>query len=267
MRDKQSSRDFQHKKSLGQNFCINPNLCDSLIELLAPADNATIWEIGPGKGALSEKIIEKTDDYLLFEIDERLKEDLEKIASPDRIIFGDFLKTDFSKLPKPANDFYICGNLPYCSATHIITQILESSLNPRRLVFLLQEEVAVKAAASVNEKEYGYLSVHRAFFAKAQTGKKFSPENFIPKPKVMSKLLALEPLLLTQEEKKERIEVLKKVSVLFTQRRKMVLPRLKKGFPNTDFADRFISMNLSPEARPENISPEQYLLLFKKSGE
>ena len=248
------------KKSLGQNFCIDARIPAEIVQLLEPTKQHEIWEIGPGTGKLTEKLAQTDAALTLFEIDKRMKPFLEEHRA--KIIWSDFLKIANEELPQAKEQLLICGNLPYYCGTAIIKKILENGPRAEKLVFLLQEEVAQKASAKVNDKDYSYLSVFVNLFAKASTGSVFSPASFAPQPKVNSQILILEPFNLDQEQIVNRLKALKKISQLFSQRRKMALPLLKKKFSNIDWHDRFKKLNIEEKARPQNISPDQFLQLF-----
>lgn len=250
------------KKSLGQNFCIDERIPNEIIAELAPGPDYCVWEIGPGKGALTMRLLETGADMHLFEIDERMREILEGLCPKENITWGDFLELKQEELPIPKKPLLVCGNLPYYCGTPIIKRFLENGPTPARLVFLLQHEVSVKASVPVNHKEYSYLSVHTALFAKARVGHKYGPASFVPQPKIDSSVLILEPIQMSNEERQHRIEILKYISTLFNQRRKIALSTLKKAYPAVNWAERFEKLGLNPMARPENISPEQYLQLF-----
>ena len=250
------------KKSLGQNFCIDERIPDEIISELAPDPEHIVWEIGPGKGALTKRILETGADMHLFEIDERMREILEALCPKEAITCGDFLELKQDELPVATKPLLVCGNLPYYCGTPIIKRFLEKGPTPAKLVFLLQHEVSVKASVPVNHKEYSYLSVHTAFFAKARVGHKYGPASFVPQPKIDSSVLILEPIQMSDEERKKRIDALKYISALFNQRRKLALSTLKRTFPEINWAQRFNELAIDPMARPENISPEQYLRLF-----
>jgi 16S rRNA (adenine1518-N6/adenine1519-N6)-dimethyltransferase len=179
-----------------------------------------------------------------------------------KIVWGDFLKLDDHDLPENKEKILVCGNLPYYCATPIIRKFLVHGPKAERLVFLLQREVALKAAARSGSKDYGFLSLQIQFFAKAITGSTFGPESFSPPPKVKSTILELKPLPMNYQEKQKRLEILNQISVIFSQRRKIVLSLLKKRFPQTDWEDRFSLLKLDRKARPENLSLKQLYQLF-----
>lgn len=250
------------KKSLGQNFCIDERIPEEIVARLAADPSHVIWEIGPGKGALTSRLKRTGADLHLFEIDMRLKEVLAEKFPEVEVTWGDFLEIPQEQLPVPEKPLLVCGNLPYYCGTPIIRRFFEHGPKPERMVFLLQEEVAMKAAAKENEKDYGFLSVQFAFFTKAKTGSTYPPSSFSPQPKINSTILELEPLELSAEEKLLRLQSLKMISIIFAQRRKMALPLLRKRLPAIDWNDRFASLDIPEKSRPENISPEKMLKLF-----
>jgi 16S rRNA (adenine1518-N6/adenine1519-N6)-dimethyltransferase len=186
----------------------------------------------------------------------------EKFANIE-ITWGDFLELSEQQLPLAEKRLLVCGNLPYYCGTPIIRRFLENGPQAERIVFLLQEEVAKKAAAPCNSSDYSYLSLHTALFAKASLGNTYGPDSFVPPPKINSTILQLEPLNLTSDEREQRKKTLQKASPLFQQRRKMALPLLKKSNRDIDWEARFDKLGIDYKARPENISPEQFLALFK----
>jgi len=254
------------KKSLGQNFCRDQRIPEEILRRLAPTQQHQIWEIGPGQGALTGQLARSGARLHLFEIDERMRPILTQKFANISISWGDFLEISSEQLPPTDGHLLVCGNLPYYCATPIIRRFLEDGPQAERIVFLLQEEVSKKAAAPCNNSDYSYLSVHTAFFAHATVGSTYGPDSFVPPPKINSTILQLEPLKLTADERAHRHYALKCLSPLFQQRRKMALPLLKKRNPEIDWAARFDNLGIDHKARPENISPEQFLALFKPAS-
>ena len=250
------------KKSLGQNFCKDERIPAEIIEKLDTGPEFEVWEIGPGKGALTQELLKTGTTLTAFEIDKRLQEQLLEDFPDVTFIWNDFLSIPPEELPKISKPLLVCGNLPYYCGTPIIKRFLENGPKAERLVFLLQEEVSKKAASAHNNKEYGYLSVHTQFFAKASIGNTYPPSSFVPQPKINSTILLLEPYSLTEDEINIRKKTLKYVSTLFHQKRKMALPLLKKRFPAVDWQTRFEKLSIDEKARPENIAVDTFLQLF-----
>lgn len=248
------------KKSLGQNFCIDDRIPAEIIRRLNASAEDCVWEIGPGKGALTRLLRQSGASLHLFEIDQRLQPLLEEKFADARITWGDFL--ELKDLPVPEKPLLVTGNLPYYCGTPIIRRFLEEGPAAKKLVFLLQHEVSAKACAAVNSRDYGFLSVQIAFFAEAELGSMFGPGSFSPPPKVNSSILEIRPLQLSEAEKQRRLTALKSISTLFFQRRKMALPLLKRLEPAINWDQRFAGLDIDAKARPENIAPAQLLQLF-----
>lgn len=267
MKNSNHGNGVRAKKSLGQNFCIDDRIPAEIVKRLGADENSLVWEIGPGKGALTRLLAKTGAGLQLFEIDERMRPILEKHFPQAQIVWGDFLEIKVADLPETGQRrLLVTGNLPYYCGTPILRRFLEDGPAAARLVFLLQHEVASKAAARENTSDYGYLSVHTAFFAEAEVGSVFGPASFDPPPKVRSAILEIRPLTLSSAERNRRLGALKMISVIFSQRRKMALPLLKRQFPATDWATRFAALKIDEKARPENIGPMLLLELFAPEG-
>ncbi len=249
-------------KSLRADFLQRERIPEEICRHLNATAEHQIWEIGPGQGALTHRLTKTGAQMHLFEIDERMREILTRDFSEAKITWGDFLELPDSQLPEVKLPLLVCGNLPYYCGTPIIRRFLEDGPKAQKLVFLLQEEVAKKAASGCNSHDYGFLSVHTAFFAKASVGGTYPPSSFVPAPKINSTILILEPLELSQKEVERRQKALKQISFIFSQRRKMALPLLKKRDKTIDWSARFAALDIDEKARPENISPEKLLELF-----
>jgi 16S rRNA (adenine1518-N6/adenine1519-N6)-dimethyltransferase len=208
---RQSNRNdgfIKAKKSLGQNFCRDQRIPEEILRRLNPTPQHHIWEIGPGQGALTEKLVKSGASMHLFEIDERMRPILTQKFANIEITWGDFLEISPERLPPGGEHLLVCGNLPYYCGTPIIRRFLEDGPMAERIVFMLQEEVSKKAAAQCNSSDYSYLSVHTSFFARATVGSTFGPDSFIPPPKINSTILQLEPLQLNSAEREHRFYAL-----------------------------------------------------------
>ena len=152
---------FNYKKSLGQNFLMDKNKINQIIESIEVGENDLIVEIGPGAGAITKELVKKNCDVLCFEIDIRLKDILSKIDSDKlEIVYQDFLTInlsdyiDYSKYKK----IIFVGNLPYYITTAIINKIIDYN-HADEIVIMVQKEVAERFMAKPNSKKYNSLSV------------------------------------------------------------------------------------------------------------
>lgn len=251
------------KKSLGQNFCTDARLPAEIVRRLEAGVGDVIWEIGPGTGALTEKLIATGASVEAFEIDERMRDELARFGSRLTVRWGDVMEMDLAPLVPAGKKLLVTGNLPYYCGTAILRRLLMLKPQPDRLVFLLQDEVARKAAAKPGTDAYGFLSAQVRLFAEPVLGTRFSPASFRPSPKVYSTILELRPLHLGEAEFERREHALKILSVMLGSRRKMALPLLKHAFPGASPAwdERFISLNINLKARGETIPLETVIEL------
>ncbi|MBF0499168.1 MAG: 16S rRNA (adenine(1518)-N(6)/adenine(1519)-N(6))-dimethyltransferase [Candidatus Riflebacteria bacterium] len=155
----------------------------------------------------------------------------------------------------------VCGNLPYYCGTAIVRHLLELKPPAQKLVFVLQEEVVQKMAAGPGDDEYGFLSVIVQLASQVSVGPSFPPSAFFPNPAVTSALVELRPLTISEIKRRQCERASKIASIAFGQRRKMALNVLKKAFPAVAWAERFENLKLSPKARAEEISVENFLNL------
>jgi 16S rRNA (adenine1518-N6/adenine1519-N6)-dimethyltransferase len=178
------------RQKLGQHFLIRGSILERIAAAVCPADTDLAIEIGPGRGALTEKLLKRAARVIAIELDPYLVEHLrQKFASEPRlqVIHADVLATDLTQWgPAP-----VAGNLPYYITSPILEQTLRSNLP--RAVFLIQKEVAERLVASPGSREYGFLTVQTALFAKARLLFEVKPAAFHPPPKVDSAVVLLEP--------------------------------------------------------------------------
>ena len=246
------------KKSLGQNFLIDKNIVNKIINLIN-IENKNIVEIGPGYGAITNKIIEKNPKSLiLIEKDKLIYEVLKKNYSKKKIIktFNeDILKFDLEK--KIKSNSVIFGNLPYNISSQILVKILKFNKWPPKftdLIFMFQKEMGEKIIGNFNSKNYGRLSIITNFRLKVYNKFIISNNCFFPKPKVKSIILHLKPK--KNNYRIKNISNLEKItSTLFSNRRKMINKNIKKIF-TLEILKKISFLNLN--LRPEKIRPEVY---------
>jgi len=178
------------RQKLGQHFLNHGSILERIAAAVCPEPEPLVVEIGPGRGALTEKLLKRAERVIAIELDidlvDRLKE---KFAGETRleIIHADALSTDLARWsPAP-----IVGNLPYYAASAIVGQSVR--LRTSRAVFLIQKEVADRLVAQPGTREYGYLTVATRLFADARLLFGVKPGAFHPPPKVDSAVVMLTP--------------------------------------------------------------------------
>ena len=186
-------KDFEFKKSLGQNFLKDKNIIYKIVNSIDSTKKDLIIEIGPGAGALTKELVKKESDVICFEIDKRLENILSEIKANNlNIIYEDFLNVDLSKyIDSKYENLYFIGNLPYYITTAIINKIIKES-NPKSIIIMIQKEVALRFMAKPNTKEYNSLSVFLQYNFDIEKICDVSKNSFVPIPKVDSMVIKLD---------------------------------------------------------------------------
>lgn len=251
-------------KKFGQNFLVDNTARRRLAELIPSGEKAVIWEIGPGIGSLSEKLINSGAALTVFEIDKGFCRILEEFAFADEIasgrltlVKGDALKT----LPKYAHKAQkpdcICGNLPYNVGSVIIADILERQLGAQTMVFTLQKEVTQRLAAKPGDKLWSSFTILARIDYEVSVPLNLSPSCFWPQPNVSSAVIVMkrrEKSLITDELRSTFLRVSKG---LFAQRRKTVKNNLARLIGTDQAAAALEKAGINPNERAENLSVEQ----------
>jgi len=248
------------KKSLGQNFLIDKNILEKIINS-TNISNKTILEIGPGTGNLTSYILKKNPKKIfVIEKDNELSINLEKkFNSQITIINEDVLKIDETKLFKEGVTVF--GNLPYNISTEILTKWilnLKDNFWFECLVLMFQKEVADRIIAKFDTSNYGRLSIICNWKLNIKKICDIKPEAFFPKPKIESSLLLFYPKK-NFIKFKDPNNLEKLTRVFFNQRRKM----LKKPFNQLFNGDQKVldKLKLNLKLRPQNLSLETYYKL------
>ncbi len=222
-------------KSLGQNFLVDQNDVDKIISALDVQKDETIIEIGAGRGALTEKLVEKAGNVVAIEFDKDLILLLQaKFEEYENFILieQDALKIDFKKILASYNlplKTKLVANLPYYISTAILQKLITQRECFSELVLMLQKEVVERITADKGNKQRGFLTVLVEAYMKTEKLFEVSPDAFRPVPKVWSSVMRL----ITKEEKEIGINDEKLfreiVSAGFSQKRKTILNNLKNA--------------------------------------
>ena len=186
-------KNFEYKKSLGQNFLIDKNIINKIINSIDLKEESLIIEIGPGSGALTKKLVKLNANVVSFEIDTRLKNELDIICSENNnleIIYEDFLKINLKEFlkTKKYKNLYFIANLPYYITTAIINKITEES-KPNEMILMVQKEVAERFSACPNTRNYGSISVFLQYNYEISRVTLVPKTCFYPSPKVDSMVI------------------------------------------------------------------------------
>jgi 16S rRNA (adenine1518-N6/adenine1519-N6)-dimethyltransferase len=247
------------RKKWGQNFLVDNNLLKKIVRTINPKSDNSILEIGPGEGALSEKILPIVKEMVGVEIDPLL---IEKLKIHDKlkdliIIKGDVLLYEIDKLPI-SNPVRVIGNIPYNITTPIIFWLIEQLDYWDDAFLMVQKEVANRLVAQTSTKAYGKLTVVVGAYLDIKSKFIIPPDVFIPKPRVDSAFIHLTKKLKPLIEDKNYITFNKIVSTAFNQRRKM----LKNSMKSWDISDQIIQ-TIDFTRRPETLSIKEFASLIE----
>jgi 16S rRNA (adenine1518-N6/adenine1519-N6)-dimethyltransferase len=252
-------------KKYGQHFLTDTKILGSIVDALAPSSTDTVVEVGPGRGSLTDILVERSGRVIGVEIDRALSEQLGKryATRPNvQILQGDVLETDLHAIAGP--DFLLIGNVPYYITTPIVFKALEPPI-PRRSVFLVQREVAERMAAKADTEAYGALSVNVAAVANVDHVMNVPASAFQPPPKVESAVVRLTPRTspLLGRESLPAFRVF--VQAAFGLRRKQMqrVIRTVRGLGPAEAAALLEKADIDGAARPEVLTPEDFARLFQ----
>ena len=248
------------KKSLGQNFLIDKNIIDKIINSVPITDNE-ILEVGPGTGNLTREILKKNPSKMyLVEKDTFLAENLEKIADERVKIFNeDILKFDENLLSK--NKIIVFGNLPYNVSTEILSTWITKLKNDywfSDLILMFQKEVADRIIAQFNSSNYGRLSILANWRLNINKICDISPESFSPRPKIQSSLIHFTPKK-NFVKIKDPLNLEKITRIFFSHRRKMLKKPFNQIFNGNN--DLLNKLNIDLNLRPQNLDLDTYYKL------
>jgi 16S rRNA (adenine1518-N6/adenine1519-N6)-dimethyltransferase len=258
------------KKSLGQNFLIDPNQQRRIVAALEPSSADTVLEIGPGQGALTRHLAAVAGRLVLVELDDDLAADLarEYVAAPHvSVLHSDFMRLAPRDIAAEPHALKVVGNIPYNITTPIIFRLLEREFRPRLIVLMIQREVADRILAPAGTGEYGALSVGVRTVARAERLFNVGRGSFRPVPRVDSTVIRLEPLSPSPLTPDEESDLRMLTRVTFSWRRKQLQKTLRAA-PGYDLsADEIARIEndtqLSLEQRPEQLDPDLFVSLSR----
>lgn len=220
-------------KRLGQNFLVDTNIIEKIIDGAEIKENETIVEIGPGIGSLTEYVLKEIDSgkLIVIEKDNRFIKILNDLFQSDKleIINDDILNVDWNNLLKDNEKVKVVANLPYYITTPVIMGLLESDYKFESLLFMVQKEVAERMAADPGSKKYGSLSVASQYYSEVEIIDEVPSSVFIPKPKVDSAIIRLKQYENIPYSTLDEDFFFAIVKAIFQQRRKNIKNGLTKA--------------------------------------
>jgi len=236
-------------KSLGQNFLLDENVLDKIVEAADIGADDNVIEVGPGLGVLTRKLAERAKHVTAIELDRGLVALLER--ENEQLENVNFVHQDALKYDPPAIAYKLVANIPYYITSPLISHFLMCENRPTKMVLLMQKEVAEKICAE--EGKLNVLALHVQIFGKPRIVSSVSPGAFYPEPKVDSSVLEID--VFSKPIVKDYMELYKIIHRAFSQKRKKLtntLPEMK---------DKLIELELG-SLRPERLTIKDWVKLM-----
>lgn len=266
------------KPKLGQNFLVDRGAMQKIVDALGDITQATVVEIGPGRGALTDFLAVRAGRLIAVELDRVLSAQLRMLYArlPNvEVIEADILKTDIStmvgKRPGPLRDLRpsepirvrVVGNLPYYITSDILLALFRAHRNIETIVVMVQLEVAERLAAKPGGSEYGLLSATAQLYGTVENLFKLPPGAFNPPPKVHSGVVRIRI-----EPQFERLGVdeagfIEFLKLTFGQKRKTLINNLREKYDAKLAKQALAAANVRPDVRAEAISLESAAEIYK----
>jgi 16S rRNA (adenine1518-N6/adenine1519-N6)-dimethyltransferase len=257
--------ELRPKKSLGQNFVVDSNICQKIARLAAVKSADHVVEIGPGIGSLTLALLDTGARVTAIEVDSRLAARLPKTLSEHgaekfEIILGDAL--EINSLSNDANK--LVANLPYNISVPVFLNFLERFPSIKSGIVMVQSEVARRLAATPGTKDYGAPSVKAAWWAKVELSDSVSRKVFWPIPNVDSSLVTFSRIEPVDRDEKLRKVTFSIIDQAFGKRRKMLRSALSDFFGGSSNAERALSsIGIDPTLRGESLGITDFVAIAR----
>ncbi|SET23217.1 dimethyladenosine transferase [Natronincola peptidivorans] len=261
---------FKFSKSLGQNFLIDKNILEKIVEAAEITKEDWVIEVGPGIGSLTQHIAEKAGKVVAVEIDRNLIPILEKTLEAynnTEVIHEDILKVNLHEVIEEKfgkKKIKVIGNLPYYVTTAIIMKFLEEKVPMTSMTVMIQQEVAQRMQASPSTKDYGSLSIAVQYYCQPKILLKVPPAVFMPRPKVDSTVIRLDVLEKPRVQVENEKLFFQIIRDAFGKRRKTLVNALSTGNLSLNKEDIRKAMEIAgieEKRRGETLSIEEFAKL------
>ena len=246
------------RKRLGQHFLSDKGVAQRIVALAQLRGTERVVEVGPGLGALTDVLVEHSRELWLIEVDADFTTRL-RVQYADRpqvhVVQENVLKVDWGALLGSGEPAVVVANLPYNIATAILTRLLDARCFAR-LVLMLQREVADRLRAEPGTKDYGALSVYTQYAARLRPGLRVGPEAFVPRPKVESEVVVVEPYMQPPVTVADPALLNRVVRTAFNQRRKQLGNSLRAL--SDDPLAVLHAAHIDPMRRPETLTLAEF---------
>jgi 16S rRNA (adenine1518-N6/adenine1519-N6)-dimethyltransferase len=262
------------KKKFGQNFLVNESIIDNIVNLANVNQDSIVIEIGPGLGALTQKLALKAHKVIAFEIDKDmvnvLKNELGDFTNLE-VVNQDFLDIDLNEFIKKYQEddkhFIIISNLPYYITSEIMIKLCHIDLSNTSLVVMMQKEVADRIIKTNGGKDENMLTLMSKYYYDVKWGLNVNKHHFYPSPNVDSTILVYQHKDVRELNKEEEKILVDLIKVLFSKRRKTIYNNLK-DFIDINLIEKVITgANLSLSVRADELKLQDFINLVKMINE
>lgn len=256
-----AARDFHPSKVLGQNFLIDDNILQILLDTAQLKPEDRVLEIGPGLGVVTQRLVAQTGAVVAVEKDKRLGEHVETWFATNEhftLIRGDALDVDYRDLVATHRLNKLVANLPYAVASRLLVELTKLEQGLERLVFTVQLEVAERICAKANTADYGLLAIWSQLDYQARIAKKISRTCFLPRPQVTSAIVLMERSSARRAALKNPKLFDALIKQAFSHRRKQLGTSLH-AFQSA--ASALEASAIDPRRRPETLTVEEWIHL------
>jgi 16S rRNA (adenine1518-N6/adenine1519-N6)-dimethyltransferase len=245
------------RKRFGQHFLVDDEVIGQIVEAISPQASDTLVEIGPGEGAITQQLAERSGIFHAIEFDRDLAAGLKRrYAAKEKVVVhqADALKFHYDRL---GDRLRIAGNLPYNISTPLLFHLVEFRHCILDMHFMLQKEVVDRITAEPGSKAYGRLTIMLACFLESVPLFDVGPTSFRPPPKVMSSVLRMRPHTSGMLDIKHPQQLSTLVMQAFGKRRKTIRNALKGIASDTQLA----ASGIDPGSRPEQVAVKNWIEL------
>lgn len=265
---------FSFQKKFGQNFLIDSNILEKIVDSAELTDQDCVLEIGPGIGTMTQYLAEQAREVIAVEIDKNLIPILEEtLGDYDNVtvINEDILKVDINRIVQERNGgrpIKVVANLPYYITTPIIMALFEKHIPLQSITIMVQKEVADRMQVGPGTKDYGALSLAVQYYSKPEIVARVPASCFMPRPNVDSTVIRLERYDEPLVEVADESYLFAVIRASFNQRRKTLVNGLTNagnlGVSRPDVEKVLAEMELSPTVRGETLTLEQFAELSSR---
>jgi len=256
------------RKRLGQHFLSDPVIARRIVDLAHLHGTEPVVEIGPGLGALSDILAQRAGELWLIEVDADLAAHLRsRFATRPHVhvVHADVLTVDFAALLGPRMPAVVVANLPYNIATAVLMALLAHPAYFTHMVLMLQREVVERLCADPGSKDYAALSVLTQFAARVRAALRVPPDAFVPRPKVESDVIIVEPHRQPPVPVRDPALLRRVIRTVFNQRRKQLANSMRPLCPDSVATLR--TARIDPTRRPETLTLAEFAALSDALGE